>query len=78
MNQDAKEILRRVDTWPAEDQEELVEAAREIDAGRASTYRLSDEERAAVERGLSDMRTGHFASEEAIAAIFRKARSATE
>jgi len=51
MNQDDKEILRRVDTWPTEDQEELVEAAREIEARRASTYRLSDEERAAIERG---------------------------
>ena len=78
MNQSAKEILRRVDTWPAEDQEELVEAAREIEARRASTYLLSDEERAAIERGLWDMRTGNFAGEEAIAAIFRKARGATE
>ena len=75
MNQDAKEILRRVDAWPAEDQEELVEAAREIEARRAGIYRLSDEERAAVERGLADMRAGNFASEEAIAAIYRKARS---
>ena len=78
MNQDDKEILRRVDTWPTEDQEELVEAAREIEARRASTYLLSDEERAAIERGLWDMRTGNFASEEAIAAIFRKARGASE
>jgi hypothetical protein len=74
MNQDAKEILRRVDTWPAEDQEELVEAAHEIEARRASIYGLNDEERGAVERGLADMRSGNFASEEAITAIFRKAR----
>jgi predicted transcriptional regulator len=75
MNQDAKEILRRVDGWPAEDQEELIEAAREIEARRASIYRLSDDERAAIERGLADMRAGNFASEEAIAAIHRKARA---
>lgn len=77
MNQDAKEILRRVDTWPAQDQEELAEAAREIEARRAQIYQLSDEERTAVERGLADMRSGNFASEEAIAAIFRKARGTT-
>ena len=75
MNQDTKEILRRVDTWPLEDQEELVEVAREIEARRAHTYRLSDDERAAVERGLADMRAGNFASEEDIAANFRKART---
>jgi predicted transcriptional regulator len=39
---------------------------------------LSDEERAAIERGLTDMRSGNFASEEAIAAIFRKARGAAK
>jgi predicted transcriptional regulator len=77
MNQDAKEILRRVETWPAQDQDELVEAAREIESRRASIYRLNDEERAAVERGLADMRAGNFASGEAIAAIFRKARAKT-
>jgi hypothetical protein len=34
MNQDAKEILRRVETWPEEDLAELAEAAREIEARR--------------------------------------------
>ena len=57
------------------DQEELFEAAREIEARRAGVYRLSDDERAAIERGLDDMHEGRFASEEAIAAIYRKARA---
>jgi hypothetical protein len=76
MNQSAKDILRRVDAWPAEDQEELVQTAREIEARRAGVYRLNDEERAAIERGLADMRAGHFVEEETIAAIHRKARAA--
>ena len=75
MNQRTKDILRHIDTWPAEDQEELVEAAREIEARRAGVYRLNDEERAAVERGLADRREGKFADNAAIAAIYRKARS---
>jgi hypothetical protein len=75
MTEHTKEILRRVDSWPAEDQDELAEAALEIEARRSGVYRLNDEERAAIERGLADMREGNFASEEAIAAIFRKART---
>jgi hypothetical protein len=75
MNQSTKDILHRVDAWPAEDQEELFEAAREIEARRVGVYRLSDDERAAIERGLDDMHEGRFASEEAIAAIYRKARA---
>ena len=38
-------------------------------------YCLSEDEREGVERGLVAMREGNFASEEQIAAIFRKARS---
>ena len=75
MNQSTKEILRRVDTWPSEDQEELLEAAMEIEVRRVGVYQLSDDERAAIERGLADMREGRFATDEAIAAIIRKARA---
>jgi predicted transcriptional regulator len=75
MNPSTKEILRRVDAWPAEDQEELLEAAMEIEARRVDVYQLDDDERAAIERGLADMREGRFATDEAIAAIFRKARA---
>jgi hypothetical protein len=38
-----KNILDRVATWPAEDQEELSELAREIEARRTGVYRLTDE-----------------------------------
>jgi hypothetical protein len=75
MNPNTKEILRRVDTWPAEDQEELLEAAMEIEARRVDVYHPNDDERVAIERGLADMREGRFATDEAIAAIFRKARA---
>jgi predicted transcriptional regulator len=36
-------------------------------------YKLSDDERATIERGLADMHEGRFADEEIIAAIHRKA-----
>ena len=51
MNQAAKEILRRAENWPQEDQEELAEVAREIEARRTGVYVLNDAERAALERG---------------------------
>jgi hypothetical protein len=48
MNQIAKEILRRVEDWPEEDQVELAECAREIEARRIGVYVLTEEERAAI------------------------------
>lgn len=75
MNTGTKDILRRVDTWPAEDQQELIEAAMEIEARRVGIYEPSDDERAAIESGLADMREGRFATDEAIGAIFRRARA---
>jgi hypothetical protein len=38
-------------------------------------YRLSEAERAGIERGLADLHARRFASDEQIAAIFRKALS---
>jgi hypothetical protein len=48
MNQNTKEILRRVENWPEEDQEELAAIAREIEARRTGLHTLTDEERAAI------------------------------
>jgi hypothetical protein len=70
-----KEIVDRILSWPEEDQEEFAQVAREIEARRTGVYRLTDDEREAIERGLADMRQRKFARDEDIAAIFRKARS---
>lgn len=69
------QLLEEVETWPAEDQEELAEYAREIRGRRTGVHRLSDDERAGIERGLEDMRAGRFATDEEIATVFRRARS---
>ena len=42
-------FLDRVRSWPQEDQEELVECERDIEAHRAGVYVLNEEERAAIE-----------------------------
>ena len=70
-----KTLLEQVASWPPEDQEELADFAREIEARRAGLYRLSAAERAGVERGLEAVREGRFASDERIATIFEQARS---
>jgi hypothetical protein len=75
MNALTKKLLEDVETWPPEDQEELVAYALEIRGRRTGVYRLSDDERAGIERGLADMRAGRFATDEQIAAIFQRARS---
>jgi hypothetical protein len=76
MTAQVKRLLEEIETWPLEDQEELAEYAREIRGRRTGVYKLSEEERAGIERGLADMRAGRFATDEQIAAIFQKARSA--
>jgi len=52
-------VLDGVRSWPQEDQEELVEVAREIEARRSGVYVLSREEREA----LSEARAGGIASD---------------
>jgi len=49
MAQSTKDILRRVETWPEEDQEELLEMARAIEARRTGVYVLSEDEQAAID-----------------------------
>jgi vacuolar-type H+-ATPase subunit H len=68
MTQDAKEILRRIENWPQEDQEELIEVAREIEARRTGVYVLSDGERAALDEALRSS----LASDEEVAAFWKR------
>ena len=41
-------VLEKVRSWPQEDQEELAEIARAIEAQRTGVYVMTDEERAAI------------------------------
>jgi len=75
MSPKVKEILQQVETWPEEDQEELADVAREIAARRAQIYRLSDEERGGVRRGMDAARRGDFASDEEIDEFYRMHRA---
>jgi hypothetical protein len=45
MNETLQKVFDHVVKWPLEDQEELVEYAKEIEARRNDIYTMSDDER---------------------------------
>lgn len=50
--QQIEAVLKKVRSWPEQDQRELAEAAREIEARRIGSYRTTDEERRAIEGAM--------------------------
>jgi hypothetical protein len=71
-----KEILRRVEAWPEEDQQELAEIARDIEARRSGVYHATAEELEAIDEALGQVARGEVASKEEIEAAFAKFRRA--
>ena len=67
MTKTLKDLLEHAETWPREDQEELAEYSREIQARRTGIYTMSDDERIAVARGLAEADQGKFVSDEVVA-----------
>ncbi len=65
-------VLETVRSWPTEDQEELAEIVREIQARRTGVYVMSDEERAVVREGLEQARRGEFVSDDEMDAFWKK------
>ena len=61
-------VLEAVRSWPQEDQEELAELAREIEARRTGVYRLSDDERAAIHAA----RRGPLTSDDEVEAFWKR------
>jgi hypothetical protein len=68
-------LLERVASWPEEAQAELLQSVVDIETKHFGVYRLSDDERAAVRRGLEEMRQGKFASDEQVEAVFNRYRT---
>lgn len=71
-----KKILEQVESWPPEDQEELAEFAREIEARRTGLYHASPEELEAIDEALGQVARGEVASKEEVEAAFAKFRPA--
>jgi hypothetical protein len=76
MSPDVKELLRKVKSWPEEDQEELADVAPLIEARRTGVYRLSNDERAAVREGMEAARRGELAPDQEIERFYQLHRSA--
>ena len=72
MNKLLETLLERATAWPEEAQEELMRSAAEIEAKHVGPYRMTDEEWAAVQEGLEQAERGEFASDEEVAAFFRR------
>jgi hypothetical protein len=65
-----KELLQHVASWPQEDQEELAQVARDIEARRTGVYRATAEEL----KSLDDADRSGIASEQDVEAAFRSFR----
>jgi predicted transcriptional regulator len=75
MNKMVETLLERIADWPEEAQAELVQSIVDIETKHLGVYKLNPDERAAIERGLEEMRQGRFASDEQVAAVFNRYRS---
>jgi hypothetical protein len=70
-----RDVLKRVDSWPEEAQEELATIAREMEANlQGGTYHATAEELAGIDRGLKAARERRFASDEDVEAVLAKHR----
>jgi hypothetical protein len=72
----SKKLLEQVESWPPEDQEELIEFAREIEARRTGVYHVTPEELQAIDEALGQVARGQLASKEEIEAAFAAFRRA--
>jgi hypothetical protein len=61
-------VLERVRSWPQEDQQELAELIREIEARRTGVYILNNEEREAIAKARREA----FVSDEDVEAFWRR------
>ncbi len=71
------DVLERVETWPAEWQEQLAAIAFDIDSQiKDGVYHPSAAELAGIDRGLRDAEQGRYATDEEVEAAFAKFRGA--
>lgn len=65
-------ILERVADWPSEAQAELLQSVIDIEIKHFGKYRMTDEERAAVQEGLAQADRGEFVPDAAMAEFFKR------
>ena len=67
-----RDVLEHAATWPREDQDELAEYAREIEARLTGIYTMSDDERVAVGKGMAQADRGEFVPDEEMEAFWKR------
>jgi hypothetical protein len=71
MSKKAKDLLKRVATWPDEDLEKLEDAARQIEAWRSGLYEASEEELRGIDEAIAELDRGQAATAEEVENAFR-------
>ena len=70
-----KELVQHAASWPQEDQDELADYARVIEARRMGHYRVTDAERNAIAEGVAQADRGLFVSDAEVAAARQRHRT---
>jgi hypothetical protein len=74
MNKLVETLIERVADWPQDVQAEVVQSIVDIETKHFGVYKLSPEERIAIDEALEEMRQGKFATDEEVAAVFNRYR----
>ncbi|MBZ0230419.1 MAG: hypothetical protein K8F58_18475 [Bauldia sp.] len=67
-------VLDRIHSWPPARQEEAVHLLLAMESQDASTYELSEDERADLDAALGEVSRGEIASDAEVAAAFARKR----
>lgn len=72
MSPNRQKLLDRVAALPEDLLDDVEESIQEIERWQGDVFRLTDEERAAVRKGMDAARCGEFVSDEELAAFYRR------
>ena len=72
MNAKLQNLFDRIAALPDELLGEIEQSIDEIERWRGDVFRLTDEERAAVRKGMEGARRGEFVTDEELAAFYRR------
>jgi predicted transcriptional regulator len=72
MNAKLQNLFERIAALPDELLDEIAQSIDEIERWRGDVFRLTEEERAAVRKGMEAARRGEFVTDEELAAFYRR------
>ena len=72
MNAKLQNLFERIAALPDELLDEIEQSIDEIERWRGDAFRLTEEERAAVRKGMEAARRGEFVNDEELAAFYSR------